>query len=48
MKHIYQVGGSVRDKLLGLSPSDVDYVAVGYTHKDFIQMGYKQVGKDFY
>jgi tRNA nucleotidyltransferase/poly(A) polymerase len=26
---IYQVGGSVRDKLLGLSAVDRDYVVVG-------------------
>ena len=26
---IYQVGGAVRDKLLGKTPNDVDYVVVG-------------------
>ena len=28
-KKIYQVGGCVRDKLLGMSSSDIDLVAVG-------------------
>lgn len=46
-QQIYIVGGAVRDRLLGTTPSDIDYVAVGYTAKDFIEKGFKQVGKDF-
>jgi tRNA nucleotidyltransferase (CCA-adding enzyme) len=44
-KKIYQVGGCVRDKLLGLQASDIDYVAVGYSADDFKHL--EQVGKDF-
>ncbi len=44
-KKIYQVGGCIRDKLLGIPSSDIDYVAVGYTHSDFKHL--QQVGKDF-
>ena len=32
---VYMVGGAVRDALLGLSPQDVDFVAVGTTPKSF-------------
>ena len=46
-QQIYIVGGAVRDQLLGTIPADIDYVAVGYTAKDFIEKGFKQVGKDF-
>lgn len=46
-KQLYTVGGAIRDELLGLIPSDIDYVAVGYTPEDFLALGYKQVGKDF-
>ena len=44
---IYRVGGYVRDKLLGLSPSDCDYVVVGATPKLMLDLGFIQVGKDF-
>jgi len=44
---IYRVGGAVRDKLLKLKFSDVDYVVVGATIDEMIQLGYKAVGKDF-
>ena len=44
---IYKVGGSVRDKILGKSAQDNDYVVVGATVKEMIEQGYKQVGKDF-
>ena len=44
---IYEVGGAVRDGLLGLPVSDRDYVVVGATPDDMIALGYKPVGKDF-
>lgn len=44
---IYQVGGSVRDELLGLIPKDFDYVVVGATQQDMLSLGFKQVGADF-
>lgn len=44
---IYRVGGSVRDRLLGLEQKDYDWVVVGSTPEQMIQLGYKPVGKDF-
>jgi tRNA nucleotidyltransferase (CCA-adding enzyme) len=44
-KKIYQVGGCVRDRLMGLEYSDIDYVAVGFEAEDFSDL--KIVGKDF-
>lgn len=44
---IYQVGGSVRDKLLGLPVSDRDWVVVGATVNQMQDLGYRLVGKDF-
>ena len=44
---IYQVGGSVRDKLLGLRCVDRDYVVVGATVDELLAAGYQPVGKDF-
>ena len=44
---VYSVGGSVRDELLGLPVTDRDYVVVGATPAEMIQLGYKPVGKDF-
>ncbi|HEY4373909.1 MAG TPA: multifunctional CCA tRNA nucleotidyl transferase/2'3'-cyclic phosphodiesterase/2'nucleotidase/phosphatase [Burkholderiales bacterium] len=44
---IYQVGGSVRDALLGRETVDRDYVVVGATPDALIARGYKPVGKDF-
>ena len=44
---IYLVGGAVRDKLLGLTPKENDWVVVGATVDDMMKLGYKQVGKDF-
>ncbi len=43
----YQVGGSVRDKLLGLPSVDRDYVVVGATPVQMIDAGFMAVGKDF-
>lgn len=44
---IYKVGGYVRDKLLGLTPADCDYVVVGATREEMLAQGYIQVGKYF-
>lgn len=44
---IYQVGGSVRDKLLGLPVADRDWVVVGATAQEMESLGYRLVGKDF-
>lgn len=43
----YLVGGAVRDKMLGKTPNDLDYVVVGSTPADMINLGYEQVGADF-
>jgi len=44
---IFLVGGAVRDKLLGLKPEEHDWVVVGSTPDEMLNLGYKQVGKDF-
>lgn len=43
----YLVGGSVRDRLLGLPASDRDYVVVGATPAQMIAAGFQPVGQDF-
>jgi len=44
---VYLVGGAVRDKLLGKTVKDRDWVVVGSTVENMIEYGYRQVGKDF-
>jgi len=44
---VYLVGGAVRDKLLGLKPKECDWVVVGSTPDEMLNLNYKQVGKDF-
>ena len=44
---IYQVGGSVRDKLLGLPVSERDWLVVGSSPEEMMALGYKAIGKDF-
>ena len=44
---IYQVGGSVRDTLLGLPVVDKDWVVVGATPEEMEAQGYRLIGKDF-
>ncbi|MGI9308019.1 MAG: multifunctional CCA addition/repair protein, partial [Gammaproteobacteria bacterium] len=44
---IYLVGGAVRDKLLGRSGGDQDWVVVGGTSAELESQGYRKVGKDF-
>lgn len=43
----YLVGGAVRDQLLKRSVKDNDWVVVGATPDEMIQLGYQQVGADF-
>lgn len=43
----YQVGGAVRDELLGLAVKDKDHVVVGATPEQMTALGYRPVGKDF-
>lgn len=44
---VYEVGGCVRDILMGLEPKDVDLVVVGATEEVMLALGFEQVGKDF-
>ncbi len=44
---IYQVGGCIRDKLLNLPVQDRDWVVVGATPQQMLDLSYKQVGQDF-
>ena len=44
---IYLVGGAVRDALLGLPVQDRDWVVVGATPQQMVDLGYLPVGKDF-
>jgi tRNA nucleotidyltransferase (CCA-adding enzyme) len=44
---IYLVGGAVRDKLMGFTPIERDWVVVGASPRVLENQGYKRVGKDF-
>lgn len=44
---IYQVGGSVRDALLGRDGQDRDWVVVGASADQMRALGYQPVGRDF-
>lgn len=44
---VYLVGGAVRDKLLGNTVHERDYVVVGATAEQMLARGFRQVGKDF-
>jgi len=44
---IYEVGGAVRDRLLGLPVRDRDWVVVGSTPEQMESLGFKPVGRDF-
>jgi tRNA nucleotidyltransferase/poly(A) polymerase len=44
---IHVVGGAVRDRLLGVTPHDMDYVVVGATPETMRSRGCLQVGQDF-
>lgn len=45
--NLYVVGGAVRDRLLGKTPKDLDYVVVGETPETMINLGFTKVGADF-
>jgi tRNA nucleotidyltransferase (CCA-adding enzyme) len=44
---VYRVGGSVRDELLGLAVKDHDYVVVGSSPEQMVELGFRPVGKEF-
>ena len=44
---VYRVGGAIRDELLGLEPSEHDYVVVGATPEQMRKRGFRAVGRDF-
>lgn len=44
---IYLVGGAVRDTLLDLPVTERDWVVVGASPREMLDLGYKPVGKDF-
>lgn len=44
---IYAVGGQVRDMIMGVEPKDRDYVVVGATPTQMLELGYEQVGSSF-
>jgi tRNA nucleotidyltransferase (CCA-adding enzyme) len=44
---IYDVGGAVRDRLMGVVPKDHDKVVVGATAAQMVAKGYRPVGADF-
>jgi len=43
----FEVGGCVRDSLLGRSSADRDWVVVGVTPQEMLDAGFRPVGKDF-
>jgi tRNA nucleotidyltransferase (CCA-adding enzyme) len=45
--NVYEVGGAVRDALLGLPVTERDWVVVGATPDELIAQGFRRVGKDF-
>jgi len=44
---IYLVGGAVRDQLLNIPVKDRDYLVVGSTPQEMLDLGFKPIGKDF-
>lgn len=44
---VYQVGGAVRDRLLGVPHGDRDWVVVGATPQQMLAQGFAPVGRDF-
>jgi tRNA nucleotidyltransferase (CCA-adding enzyme) len=44
---VYLVGGAVRDRLLGLPVRERDWVVVGATPEELVQLGYEPVGREF-
>jgi tRNA nucleotidyltransferase (CCA-adding enzyme) len=44
---VYEVGGAVRDALLGLPVTERDWVVVGSSADELLAKGFRRVGKDF-
>jgi tRNA nucleotidyltransferase (CCA-adding enzyme) len=46
---VYRVGGCVRDKLMGITPKDIDFCIVGMVRKNFINLfpNAEECGKSF-
>ena len=44
---IYEVGGAIRDSLLGKIPKDKDWVVVGSSPEEMVNNGFKPIGKNF-
>ena len=44
---VYRVGGAIRDRLLGLTIKDTDWVVTGSTPEQMVSAGYLPIGKDF-
>lgn len=45
--NVYLVGGAVRGRMLGLPVKERDWVVVGSTPDEMLELGYRQVGRDF-
>ncbi len=45
--HRYLVGGSVRDELLDIPNHDRDWVVVGSTEAQLLELGFERIGRDF-
>lgn len=43
----YLVGGAVRDKLLGITPKEYDWVVVGATEQEMLDKGYQRLDREF-
>jgi tRNA nucleotidyltransferase (CCA-adding enzyme) len=44
---IFLVGGYIRDSLLGLDPKDKDFVVVGSSKEEMLNLGFQEVGNFF-
>ena len=44
---VYLVGGAVRDYVLAREVTEHDYVVVGATPEQMLELGFSQVGADF-
>lgn len=47
LPQVYLVGGAVRDKLMGVTSKDRDFVVVGETPEKMLKLGFLPVGDDF-
>jgi tRNA nucleotidyltransferase (CCA-adding enzyme) len=44
---VYLVGGAVRDAMLGVPVRERDWVVVGSSREELLELGYREVGRDF-